>query len=617
MTKYVFVTGGVVSSLGKGIAAASMAALLESRGVNVTLMKLDPYINVDPGTMSPFQHGEVFVTEDGAETDLDLGHYERFVSARMRRSNNFTTGQIYDSVIRKERRGEYLGRTVQVIPHITNEIQAFVERGAGVGTPAEAEVAIVEIGGTVGDIESLPFLEAARQMSLKVGRGNACFVHLTLVPFLGKAGELKTKPTQHSLQELRKIGIQADMVLCRADRAIPDDERAKISLFSNIPVDSVISVRDSDSIYKIPRMLHEQKVDDILVDLLKLDRPPADLSVWDTLIQRLEHPRHHVRIAMVGKYVDLTESYKSLTEALVHAGMHTSTRIAIDYLDSEQIEREGTAMLANYDAILVPGGFGKRGVEGKIRAIQFAREHKVPFLGICLGMQLAVVEYARHVAGLTDANSTEFALDTPHPVIALITEWTDRSGNVEKRDHSSGLGGTMRLGAQRCPVRSGTLLASIYGDSVYERHRHRFEVNNDYVHRLEAAGLTIAARTPVEGLTETIELPTQGEHAHPWFLGVQFHPEFTSNPRHGHPLFIAYIKAALAHAGEQRRQAAGAEGDAAPGAVAAGVSGSPVSAAGVGSATAATPASAAVSAAAATASGCGCASTAPAQEPAT
>ena len=617
MTKYVFVTGGVVSSLGKGIAAASMAALLESRGVNVTLMKLDPYINVDPGTMSPFQHGEVFVTEDGAETDLDLGHYERFVSARMRRSNNFTTGQIYDSVIRKERRGEYLGRTVQVIPHITNEIQAFVERGAGVGTPAEAEVAIVEIGGTVGDIESLPFLEAARQMSLKAGRGSACFVHLTLVPYLGTAGELKTKPTQHSLQELRKIGIQADMVLCRAERSIPDDERAKISLFSNIPVDHVISVRDADSIYKIPRMLHEQKVDDILVDLLKLDRPPADLGIWDTLIQRLEHPRHHVRIAMVGKYVDLTESYKSLTEALVHAGMHTSTRIAIDYLDSEQIERDGTAMLANYDAILVPGGFGKRGVEGKIRAIQYAREHKVPFLGICLGMQLAVVEYARHVAGLDRANSTEFELDTPNPVIALITEWTDRSGNVERRDHSSGLGGTMRLGAQRCPVRSGTLLASIYGDSVYERHRHRFEVNNDYVHRLEAAGLTIAARTPVEGLTETIELPTQGEHAHPWFLGVQFHPEFTSNPRHGHPLFIAYIKAALAHAGEQRRQAAGAEGDAAPGAVAAGVSGSPVSAAGVGSATAATPASAAVSAAAATASGCGCASTAPAQEPAT
>ena len=543
MTKYVFVTGGVVSSLGKGIAAASMAALLESRGVNVTLMKLDPYINVDPGTMSPFQHGEVFVTEDGAETDLDLGHYERFVSARMRRSNNFTTGQIYDSVIRKERRGEYLGRTVQVIPHITNEIQAFVERGAGVGTPAEAEVAIVEIGGTVGDIESLPFLEAARQMSLKVGRGNACFVHLTLVPFLGKAGELKTKPTQHSLQELRKIGIQADMVLCRADRAIPDDERAKISLFSNIPVDSVISVRDSDSIYKIPRMLHEQKVDDILVDLLKLDRPPADLSVWDTLIQRLEHPRHHVRIAMVGKYVDLTESYKSLTEALVHAGMHTSTRIAIDYLDSEQIEREGTAMLANYDAILVPGGFGKRGVEGKIRAIQFARENKVPFLGICLGMQLAVVEYARHVAGLTDANSTEFALDTPHPVIALITEWTDRSGNVEKRDHSSGLGGTMRLGAQRCPVRPGTLLASIYGDSVYERHRHRFEFNNAFRAQLEEKGMVIAGTSPDNRLVEVVEIAD-----HPWFVASQFHPELKSRPNHPHPLFAGFVRAALAAA---------------------------------------------------------------------
>ena len=546
MTKYVFVTGGVVSSLGKGIAAASMAALLESRGVNVTLMKLDPYINVDPGTMSPFQHGEVFVTEDGAETDLDLGHYERFVSARMRRSNNFTTGQIYDSVIRKERRGEYLGRTVQVIPHITNEIQAFVERGAGVGTPAEAEVAIVEIGGTVGDIESLPFLEAARQMSLKVGRGNACFVHLTLVPFLGKAGELKTKPTQHSLQELRKIGIQADMVLCRADRAIPDDERAKISLFSNIPVDSVISVRDSDSIYKIPRMLHEQKVDDILVDLLKLDRPPADLSVWDTLIQRLEHPRHHVRIAMVGKYVDLTESYKSLTEALVHAGMHTSTRIAIDYLDSEQIEREGTAMLANYDAILVPGGFGKRGVEGKIRAIQFARENRVPFLGICLGMQLAVVEYARHVAGLTDANSTEFALDTPHPVIALITEWTDRSGNVEKRDHSSGLGGTMRLGAQRCPVRSGTLLASIYGDSVYERHRHRFEVNNAYRDALASVGLRVTGASPDGRLAEFVELDRE---LHPYFVATQAHPEFKSRPTRAHPLFAALVRAGL----ERRR----------------------------------------------------------------
>ncbi|MDO4905932.1 MAG: CTP synthase [Lautropia sp.] len=553
MTKYVFVTGGVVSSLGKGIAAASMAALLESRGVKVTLLKLDPYINVDPGTMSPFQHGEVFVTEDGAETDLDLGHYERFVSTRMRRVNNFTTGQIYDSVIRKERRGEYLGRTVQVIPHITNEIQSFVERGAGVGTPEQAEVAIVEIGGTVGDIESLPFLEAARQMSLKAGRGNACFVHLTLVPYLGAAGELKTKPTQHSLQELRKIGIQADMVLCRAVRPIPDDERAKISLFSNIPVDSVISVTDADSIYKIPRMLHEQKVDDILVDLLKLDRPEADLSVWDHLIDRLEHPKHRVRIAMVGKYVDLTESYKSLTEALIHAGMHTSTRVDIDYLDSEQIEREGCGVLESYDAVLVPGGFGKRGVEGKIQAIRYARENKLPYLGICLGMQLAVVEYARHVAGLADANSTEFELDTPHPVVALITEWTDRSGALERRDHSSGLGGTMRLGAQRCPVQPGTLLHGIYGSTVNERHRHRFEVNNDYVERLRDAGLVIAARTPHEGLTETIELPTQGEGSHPWFIGVQFHPEFTSTPRNGHPLFSAYIEAALAHA-EARSQ---------------------------------------------------------------
>ena len=549
-TKYIFVTGGVVSSLGKGIVAASLGKLLQARGYSVTIQKFDPYINIDPGTLNPYEHGECYVTDDGHEADLDLGHYERFLDIATSRANNITTGRIYQNVIRKERKGDYLGKTVQVIPHITDEIKRNVKL---LGLKKQYDFVITEIGGTVGDIESLPFLESVRQLKWELGQNCLC-VHLTYVPYIAAAGEVKTKPTQHSLQELRKIGIQADMVLCRADRAIPDDERAKISLFSNIPVDSVISVRDSDSIYKIPRMLHEQKVDDILVDLLKLDRPPADLSVWDTLIQRLEHPRHHVRIAMVGKYVDLTESYKSLTEALVHAGMHTSTRIAIDYLDSEQIEREGTAMLANYDAILVPGGFGKRGVEGKIRAIQFARENKVPFLGICLGMQLAVVEYARHVAGLTDANSTEFALDTPHPVIALITEWTDRSGNVEKRDHSSGLGGTMRLGAQRCPVRSGTLLASIYGDSVYERHRHRFEVNNDYVDRLQAAGLTIAARTPVEGLTETVELPTAGEHAHPWFLGVQFHPEFTSTPRHGHPLFIAYIKAALAHASEQRAQ---------------------------------------------------------------
>ena len=546
MTKFVFVTGGVVSSLGKGIAAASMAALLESRGIKVTLLKLDPYINVDPGTMSPFQHGEVFVTEDGAETDLDLGHYERFVSARMRRTNNFTTGQIYDSVIRKERRGEYLGRTVQVIPHITNEIQAFIERGAGVGTASEAQVAIVEIGGTVGDIESLPFLEAVRQMSLKRGRGNFCFVHLTLVPFIPSAGELKTKPTQHSLQKLREIGIQADIVMCRADRPIPDDERAKISMFSNVQLDSVISVWDADSIYKIPRMLHEQRVDDIVVDILRLDAPPADLSMWDHLIDRLENPRHRVRIAMVGKYVDLTESYKSLTEALIHAGIHTASRIDIEYIDSEQIEREGTGLLAGFDAILVPGGFGKRGVEGKINAIRYARENGVPYLGICLGMQLAVIEFARNVLGLAGANSSEFDPNTPHPVVALITEWTDRSGSVERRDGSANLGGTMRLGAQRCAVEPGTLIAQIYGESVNERHRHRYEVNNEYVERLQQAGLRIAARTPSEQLTETIELPSTGKLAHPWFIGVQFHPEFTSNPRNGHPLFIAYLEAALA-----------------------------------------------------------------------
>ncbi|MGD9944959.1 MAG: CTP synthase, partial [Burkholderiaceae bacterium] len=529
----------------KGIAAASMAALLESRGLRVTLLKLDPYINVDPGTMSPFQHGEVFVTEDGAETDLDLGHYERFVGARMRRFNNFTTGQIYDSVLRKERRGEYLGRTVQVIPHITNEIQAFIERGAGVGTPEAAEVAIVEIGGTVGDIESLPFLEAVRQMSLKLGRGNYCFVHLTLVPFIASAGELKTKPTQHSVQKLREIGIQADMLLCRADRRIPDDERAKISLFSNVPLDSVVSVWDADSIYKIPRMLHEQGVDRTLCDILRLDTRPSDLRVWDHLVDALEHPKHEVRIAMVGKYVDLTESYKSLSEALIHAGIHTQSRVRIEYIDSERIEAEGPGMLDGFDAILVPGGFGRRGVEGKIAAIRYAREHRIPYLGICLGMQLAVIEFARNVCKLEQANSTEFDPATPHPVIGLITEWLDREGRVERRDSSSDLGGTMRLGAQRCPVVPGTLVASIYGESVNERHRHRYEVNNHYVPQLEQAGLIVAARTPTEALTEVVELPRSGTLAHPWFVGVQFHPEFTSTPPNGHPLFKAYVEAAL------------------------------------------------------------------------
>jgi CTP synthase len=553
MTKFVFVTGGVVSSLGKGIAAASMAALLESRGLRVTLLKLDPYINVDPGTMSPFQHGEVFVTEDGAETDLDLGHYERFVSSKMRKYNNFTTGQIYESVIKKERRGEYLGRTVQVIPHITNEIQAFVEKGAGIGDPDPArkfDVAIVEIGGTVGDIESLPFIEAARQMSLKLKRGNFCFVHLTLVPFIGSAGELKTKPTQHSVQKLREIGIQADLLFCRADRRIPEDERAKISMFSNVELDSVISVWDSDSIYKIPRMLHEQGVDDLLCNILRLDLPKADLTVWDRLVDSWQHPEHEVRIGMVGKYVDLTESYKSLSEALTHAGMHNKCRVIVDYIDSEKIETDGPKELDQYDAILVPGGFGIRGTEGKIQAIRYARENKIPYLGICLGMQLAVIEYARHVCGLKGANSTEFDPNAPHRVVGLITEWLDREGKVEKRDENTNLGGSMRLGAQRCPVAPGTLAAKIYGESVNERHRHRYEVNNHYVEQLEAAGLKISARTPSELLPEIAELP---ESIHPWFIGVQFHPEFTSTPRDGHPLFISYVKAAMDKA--HRRQA--------------------------------------------------------------
>jgi CTP synthase len=542
MTKYVFVTGGVVSSLGKGIAAASLAAILESRGLKVTLIKLDPYINVDPGTMSPFQHGEVFVTEDGAETDLDLGHYERFISAKMKRVNNFTTGQIYESVIKKERRGEYLGKTVQVIPHITNEIQEFIERGAKAAWDGKADVAIVEIGGTVGDIESLPFVEAARQMSLRLGRGSCCFVHLTLVPFIPSAGELKTKPTQHSVQKLREIGISPDVLLCRADRPIPEEERAKISLFSNVPLNAVISVWDVDSIYKVPSMLHKQGLDEIVCFALGIVSRPADLSTWDKLVYALEHPEHEVRIGMVGKYVDLSDSYKSLNEALTHAGIHTRTRVTIEYVDSEQIEREGTAVLKNLDAILVPGGFGKRGTEGKIKAIQFARENKVPYLGICLGMQLATIEFARNVCGLAGANSTEFDPDTPHPVVALITEWMDRTGRIERRSDKSDLGGTMRLGAQRVPVEPGTLAYRIYGPEVNERHRHRYEVNNVYVPQLEAKGLKISARTPSENLPEMMELP-----GHPFFFGVQFHPEFTSTPRAGHPLFKAYVEAALAY----------------------------------------------------------------------
>jgi len=543
MTKYIFITGGVVSSLGKGIAAASLAAILESRNLKVTMLKLDPYINVDPGTMSPFQHGEVFVTEDGAETDLDLGHYERFISAKMRKANNFTTGQIYESVIRKERRGEYLGKTVQVIPHITNEIQVFVERGAGASLDGKADVAIVEIGGTVGDIESLPFLEAARQMGLRMGRHQVAYVHLTLVPYIATAGELKTKPTQHSVQKLREIGIFPTALLCRADRRIPDDERAKISLFANVREDSVISMWDVDSIYKVPQMLHEQGLDRIICEELALNAPPANLSVWQNLIKAQENPQHEITIGMVGKYVDLTESYKSLIEALKHAGIHTSTRVNIEYLDSEVIENEGTDCLKNLDAILVPGGFGARGTEGKIAAIRYARENKIPYLGICLGMQLAVIEYARHVAGMRDANSTEFDLETEHPVVALIAEWLDRDGKVAQRSADSDLGGTMRLGSQRCPIKPGTMAQRICGDEVNERHRHRYEVNNHYVPGLEKTGLIISARTPSEDLPEIMELP---QRIHPWFVGVQFHPEFTSTPRAGHPLFKEYVEAAVA-----------------------------------------------------------------------
>ena len=544
MNKYIFITGGVVSSLGKGIAAASLAAILESRGLKVTMLKLDPYINVDPGTMSPFQHGEVFVTEDGAETDLDLGHYERFISAKMRKANNFTTGQIYESVIRKERRGEYLGKTVQVIPHITNEIQAFIERGAAASLDGKADVAIVEIGGTVGDIESLPFLEAARQMGLRMGRNQVAYVHLTLVPYIATAGELKTKPTQHSVQKLREIGIFPTALICRADRRIPDDERAKISLFANVREASVISMWDVDSIYKVPQMLHEQGLDRIICEELALNAPPANLTEWQNLIKAQENPQHEITIGMVGKYVDLTESYKSLIEALRHAGIHTATRVNIEYLDSEVIETEGTDCLKNLDAILVPGGFGVRGTEGKIASIQYARENKIPYLGICLGMQLAVIEYARHVAKMSDANSTEFNLETEHPVVALITEWLDRDGKVAKRSADSDMGGTMRLGSQRCPVKPNTMAQRIYGDEVNERHRHRYEVNNHYVPSLEKTGLIISARTPSEDLPEMMELP---QTMHPWFVGVQFHPEFTSTPRTGHPLFKAYVEAAVKH----------------------------------------------------------------------
>jgi CTP synthase len=543
MTKYVFVTGGVVSSLGKGIASASLAALLESRGLQVTLIKLDPYINVDPGTMSPFQHGEVFVTDDGAETDLDLGHYERFIETRMKKTNNFTTGKIYQSVLEKERRGDYLGKTVQVIPHVTNEIQSFIQRGA-----EGVDVAIVEIGGTVGDIESLPFLEAVRQLSLRLGPNNSAFVHLTYVPWIGAAGELKTKPTQHTVQKLREIGIQPDALLCRADRYIPDDERDKISLFTNVQSWGVISMPDVDTIYKVPRVLHEQGLDGLICDKLRLNTPPASLKRWDELVHETEHPNSEVTIAMVGKYVELSDSYKSVNEALRHAGMRNHVRVKIEHIDSETITPETVAKLAAFDGVLVPGGFGKRGVEGKIATAQYARENRVPYLGICLGMQVATIEYARHVAGLKDANSTEFEADTPHPVIALINEWEDANGAIQVRDANSDLGGTMRLGAQSSDVTKGTLAHQIYGDVVTERHRHRYEANVNYLDRLRQAGLVISALTQREQLTEIVELP---QDVHPWYVGVQFHPEFKSTPWNGHPLFNAFIKAALAQQGSR------------------------------------------------------------------
>ena len=544
MSRFIFITGGVVSSLGKGIASASLAAILEARGIRVTLLKLDPYINVDPGTMNPFQHGEVYVTDDGAETDLDLGHYERFARVTMGKVNNFTAGQIYESVIRKERRGEYLGGTVQVIPHITDEIKSSIYQAVG-----DAEVTLVEIGGTVGDIESLPFLETIRQMRFELGERMSLFIHLTLVPYLPAAGEIKTKPTQHSVKELRSIGIQPDILLCRCEQPLPENERRKIALFTNVPERAVISAVDADSIYKIPRMYHEQDVDDLVVEKLDLEARDIDLSQWDAVVEGLENPTRGVKVAMVGKYVDLTESYKSLSEALSHAGIHTRTRVEILYVDSEDIEQSGTECLEGMDAILVPGGFGKRGIEGKILAARFARENRVPYLGICLGMQVAVIEYARHIAGLADANSTEFDSETPHPVIALITEWINQRGMVEQRDEGSDLGGTMRLGAQKSRLRRESRIRSVYGmDIINERHRHRYEFNNTYMDLLQDAGLLIAGKTIDGSLVEVVEVPD-----HPWFIACQFHPEFTSTPRDGHPLFRGFIEAANAFQEELER----------------------------------------------------------------
>ena len=536
MTRYIFITGGVVSSLGKGITSASLGAILEARGLEVTLLKLDPYINVDPGTMSPFQHGEVYVTQDGTETDLDLGHYERFVRTTMHKKNNFTTGRIYQNVIQKERRGDYLGATVQVIPHITDEIKECIKKGAD-----SSDIAMVEIGGTVGDIESQPFLEAIRQLRIELGSQNTLFIHLTLVPYIAAVGEIKTKPTQHSVKELRSIGIQPDCLICRTDQVIPENEKKKMALFTNVEESAIISAIDVDSIYKIPKVLHDQNLDQIVIKKFHLDLPKANLTEWNSVVDAIDNPENEVNIAMVGKYIGLADSYKSLSEALIHAGIKTRTKINIVYIDSEEIEKKGIEVLQSIDAILVPGGFGNRGIEGKINAVKFARENGIPYLGICLGMQVAVIEIARNLAGLDNSDSTEFNKDTEHPVIALITEWQDAKGNKEKRNQGSDLGGTMRLGGQECKLIEGSLVKSLYGkDSVVERHRHRYEFNNKYKDKLESVGMGVAGCSVDNELVEIIEIPK-----HPWFVGCQFHPEFTSTPRDGHPLFTSFIKAAL------------------------------------------------------------------------
>lgn len=538
MTRYIFITGGVVSSLGKGITSASVAAILEARGLKVTLLKLDPYINVDPGTMSPFQHGEVYVTEDGAETDLDLGHYERFSKAIMTQKNNFTTGRVYEEVLKRERRGDYLGATIQVIPHITDEIKRRVIEGAG-----DADVALVEIGGTVGDIESQPFLEAVRQLRVELGSDRALFLHLTLVPYISTAGEIKTKPTQHSVKELRSIGIQPDILVCRSEQEIDESSRGKIALFTNVELPAVISLPDTDSIYRIPSILGAAGIDEIIVRKFQIDCPRADFAEWDRVVESQFHPKQEVNLAMVGKYMDLLDAYKSLNEAITHAGIQTRTKVNVHYIDSSDLREKGTGALENMDAILVPGGFGERGVEGKIKAVQFARENKIPYLGICLGLQAAVIEYARNVAGIEGAHSSEFDPDCSDPVIALISEWTTASGNKEQRDEDSDLGGTMRLGGQKCVLDSASRTFACYGkEEIVERHRHRYEFNNDYIDRLTAAGLNLVGKSADGMLVEVIEVPD-----HPWFVGCQFHPEFTSTPRYGHPLFTGFIQAANAH----------------------------------------------------------------------